>query len=112
MSDPHAAKAAVLDDEPKTPMWLPALGAALFVTVGLWWAVTPSTPPVSDDGQAPSESASAAAAAPSLRPTPPPIQTQAPIQIPPPAPSPVAPAGNAPPNPSNAAKRVRMGGKP
>jgi len=39
MSDPHAAP---LDDEPRSPMWLPALGAALFVGVAIWWAVTPS----------------------------------------------------------------------
>jgi len=39
MSDPHAAQ---LDDEPRSPMWLPALGAALFVGVAVWWAVTPS----------------------------------------------------------------------
>ncbi len=30
--------------EPKTPMWLPALGAALFFTVGLVWAATPPPP--------------------------------------------------------------------
>jgi hypothetical protein len=29
--------------EPKTPMWLPAVGALLFLTVGLIWAL--STPP-------------------------------------------------------------------
>jgi hypothetical protein len=25
-------------DEPKTPMWLPAIGAALFLVFGIWWA--------------------------------------------------------------------------
>jgi hypothetical protein len=29
--------------EPNTPMWLPAVGALLFLTVGLLWAL--STPP-------------------------------------------------------------------
>ena len=29
--------------EPHTPMWLPAVGAVLFLTVGLLWAL--STPP-------------------------------------------------------------------
>ena len=29
--------------EPQTPMWLPAVGAVLFLTVGLLWAL--STPP-------------------------------------------------------------------
>lgn len=32
-------------DEPKTPMWLPALGAALFVAVGIWWATRPEEKP-------------------------------------------------------------------
>lgn len=31
--------------EPQTPMWLPAVGVALFVSVALWWAVTPKAPP-------------------------------------------------------------------
>jgi hypothetical protein len=26
-------------DEPKTPMWLPALGAALLLLLGIWWAI-------------------------------------------------------------------------
>ena len=58
MSDPHAAPA---EQEPQTPMWLPALGAALFIAVGLWWAVTPSAPPISAD-----TAASASAPAPSV----------------------------------------------
>jgi hypothetical protein len=58
MSDSHAAP---LEQEPQTPMWLPALGAALFVAVGLWWAVTPSAPPISAD-----TAASASAPAPSV----------------------------------------------
>jgi len=49
-------------------MWLPALGAALFVSVALWWAVTPSAPPIAPDDAA---SASAAAAAPPPPATPP-----------------------------------------
>jgi len=35
--------------EPQTPMWLPAVGAALFITVGLWWAVTPKPPKVEEE---------------------------------------------------------------
>jgi hypothetical protein len=72
MSDSHVAP---LEDEPKSPMWLPALGAALFVSVGLWWAVTPSTAPIVAD-----EAASASAAA---APTPPPqpAPTAPPTQI-------------------------------
>lgn len=47
-------------DEPKSPMWLPALGAALFITVGLWWAVTPSPPPPPEEPAVPEGAASAA----------------------------------------------------
>jgi len=32
-------------EEPKTPMWLPALGVALFLGVGIWWANRPADPP-------------------------------------------------------------------
>ena len=31
--------------EPKTPMWLPALGAVLFLMAGLIWGLTPSSTP-------------------------------------------------------------------
>jgi hypothetical protein len=37
--------------EPTTPLWLPALGAALFVAVGLVWAASPA-PGVSPDAAA------------------------------------------------------------
>jgi hypothetical protein len=105
MSDPHAAKSVAVDDEPKTPMWLPALGAALFVSVGLWWAVTPAAPPVADADQAASASASAPA------PTPPPApQPTPPPQAPSPRPAVSVPA--APPNASGMAKRPRPGAKP
>jgi hypothetical protein len=54
--------------EPKTPMWLPALGAVLFLTVGLLWAL--STPPQDARDLAAAAAASAsAAAAPSAAPT-------------------------------------------
>jgi translation initiation factor IF-2 len=69
MSDPHGPPA--VDDEPKTPMWLPALGAALFLSAGLWWAVRPEPPPP----PAPVASASApitAPPAPAPTPVPPP----------------------------------------
>jgi hypothetical protein len=32
-------------DEPKTPMWLPALGGALFLALGIWWIARPAEPP-------------------------------------------------------------------
>jgi hypothetical protein len=31
--------------EPKTPNWMPALGAFLFFAVGVWWLATPSSTP-------------------------------------------------------------------
>jgi hypothetical protein len=67
MSDPHASAAATVDDEPKSPMWLPALGGALFIAVGLWWAVTPAPPP-----PAPAPVASASPPATTAAPAPPP----------------------------------------
>jgi hypothetical protein len=90
MSDPHASASSPAEDEPKTPMWLPALGAALFVSAGLWWAVTPGAPPppVADE---PVASASAPATAPpTIAPRP------QPVPVPPStAPNPV-PRGMAP----------------
>jgi hypothetical protein len=86
MSDPHASASAPAEDEPKTPMWLPALGAALFISVGLWWAVTPGAPPPPTDEAVASASAPALAvptAAPTPQPTParPPTQGLAPAPI-------------------------------
>jgi hypothetical protein len=84
MTDPHSDPPSSTDDEPETPVWLPALGFALFIVGGLAWAVTPpiqsATPP----------------------PLPPPVVVQAP---PPPTAQPVAtapapqPSPNAPANP-------------
>ena len=104
MSDPQAAKAAVVDDEPKTPMWLPALGAALFAFVGLWWAVTPSSAPPADADQAASASAAATPPPPAPTPTPPPPQPVRPAQ-------PVAPVVSAIPMPSNQGKGAPGGGQ-
>ena len=49
--------------EPSTPMWLPAVGALLFLTAGLAWAL--STPPAesADLSAVPAGSATAAATA-------------------------------------------------
>jgi hypothetical protein len=49
--------------EPSTPMWLPAVGALLFLTAGLAWALT--TPPAesADLSAVPAGSATAMAAA-------------------------------------------------
>jgi hypothetical protein len=75
MSDPHASASAPAEDEPKTPMWLPALGATLFVSAGLWWAVTPGDPLPGADQPVASASAPATAA-------PPPAPTAAPRPLP------------------------------
>ena len=36
------------EQEPQTPMWLPALGVVLFLIAGIWWATrngpSPQTP--------------------------------------------------------------------
>jgi hypothetical protein len=36
--------------EPKTPMWLPALGATLFLLAGIWWAWSSSAAANAADG--------------------------------------------------------------
>jgi hypothetical protein len=60
MSDqsPHAHDAP--PPEPQTPMWLPALGVALFVGAAVWWATRPAPPPPPPVEAAASASASAA----------------------------------------------------
>lgn len=40
-SDHHHTPAAL--PEPQTPMWLPALGIVLFLTVGFIWGLMPSS---------------------------------------------------------------------
>ncbi len=65
-------------DEPRTPMWLPALGALLFLAVIGWWLGGPAEP---TQGAAASASASAAtsgSAAPgrAAPPSPPPVRGQ------------------------------------
>ena len=112
MSDPHAAKPVAVDDEPKTPMWLPALGAALFTSIGLWWAVTPADPPPAAVDQA--VSASAATAVPALAgqaPQAPPAVQPMP-QPQPTMPRPTMSAGAAPPIPSGAVQMRQKRGKP
>jgi hypothetical protein len=63
-------------------MWLPALGAALFVAVGLWWAVTPPAAPPPAPETSVSGSAGAAAAVTALA-TAPAAVTHPPLQQPP-----------------------------
>jgi hypothetical protein len=67
MSDLHAAP---VEDEPRTPMWLPALGAALFVGAGLWWVLTPSAAPIVAEAAASASTPVAPAAPVALAPAP------------------------------------------
>ncbi|MEO9233386.1 MAG: hypothetical protein ABI421_08645 [Polyangiaceae bacterium] len=57
--------------EPKTPMWLPALGLALFLLVGVFWATRPAPyvppPPAPVASAAATGSAAPAAPAPPTR---------------------------------------------
>ncbi len=65
-SDHHAHEPPA-PPEPKTPMWLPALGAVLFLTAGLLWALSPSAKSESDTGADTAGSAAADAGAPGQR---------------------------------------------
>ena len=63
----HAEDAAEAHDhgppppaEPHTPMWLPAVGALLFLSAGLAWALTTPPPETTDLSAIPAGSASAA----------------------------------------------------
>ena len=47
--------------EPKTPMWLPAVGAVLFLTVGLIWGLSSPSKEETADAQGAAPAASAAA---------------------------------------------------
>jgi hypothetical protein len=59
--------------EPHTPMWLPAVGAVLFLTVGLIWALsTPPKDPTETMGTPTGTVVSAAAPTPTPPPAPPP----------------------------------------
>ena len=69
--------------EPQTPMWLPAVGAVLFLAVGLIWALsTPPKDPTETMGSPVGTVVQQAAATQKAPPPPPP---------PTPAPAPVAP---------------------
>jgi hypothetical protein len=67
MSDPHGSPPRLRDDEPASPLWLPALGAALFIALAVWWATLPSAarpPATAGAGGAPSGAQPAGAAPP------------------------------------------------
>ena len=73
-------------DEPKTPLWLTALGGGLFLALAIaWLGARPSEPTLSELSPAPSASASASAVE---APPPPPPAQPAPALLPAPTPTP------------------------
>lgn len=50
--------------EPKTPMWLPAVGAVLFLMVGLFWGLSGPSKDATDEAAAAGTASAAPAAAP------------------------------------------------
>jgi hypothetical protein len=74
-------------DEPKTPLWLTALGGGLFLALAIaWLAARPGEPTLSE--LSPAASASASASAVEAPPPPPPAPPPAPALLPAPAPTP------------------------
>jgi hypothetical protein len=66
-ADDHETHGPPAPPEPKTPMWLTALGAVLFLAAGLWLAVSssgssPKDADASDAGTAAAQGGDAAAA--------------------------------------------------
>jgi hypothetical protein len=53
MTDPHGTATAPGDDEPRSPAWLPGLGAALFILAGLVWAASGRAPPTAAPSPSP-----------------------------------------------------------
>ncbi len=71
MSDPAHAQPPP-PPEPRTPLWLPAVGAALFALAGIGWALDTEKPPPPPAEDAPTAVAvKAAAPAPAPTPAPP-----------------------------------------
>ncbi|HTB75693.1 MAG TPA: hypothetical protein VK762_20725 [Polyangiaceae bacterium] len=104
MTDSHADPQSP-DVEPETPVWLPALGFALFVVGGVAWAVTPpvvsaTPPPLPPPIVAPATPPPAPQAAPPSAPQPvqaPPANPPQPLQRPGgPVPKQLLPGAHAP----------------
>jgi hypothetical protein len=91
MNEPHSPSPQA--DEPRTPLWLTAVGVALFLSAGLWWAVrpAPSAPPV-----AAVPVAADSAPPPTVAPPPPPASGSARLAVTPPAMPSSSAAGNDP----------------
>ena len=72
-ADAHAGHGAPPGPpEPKTPLWLSAVGAVLFLSVGLWWALTAPPNDSSEIMGSPAGAAAPADPPPQRTPTPPP----------------------------------------
>lgn len=94
MTDSHSDPPSSTDDEPETPVWLPALGFALFVVGGVAWAVTP---PLASAMPPPLPAPSVVAASPPPPPTAIAPTASAPAASAPAAPLPVPPRPGGPP---------------
>jgi len=113
--DDHAHDAEPSDelaaDEPKTPLWLTALGGALFLVLAIAWLVARS-----DDASTTAAAAASASAAPAAAPTnPTPVAAPpppSPPPPPPPAPAVTAPTKGHPDIPTLPRKRGLKGTKP
>ncbi len=71
MMNPRAMEHGHDQDEPQTPMWLPALGVALFLAYGIWWATRPTPLPPPEPEAAASASVAASAPPPGAQNVPP-----------------------------------------
>ena len=93
--EPHDAHAVepsdeLAADEPKTPLWLTALGGGLFLLLVIGWLAARSMEPQEGDQAAAASASASAVAAPAA---PPPAVVPPPPPAPPPSPLPaVAPA--------------------
>jgi hypothetical protein len=108
--DAHSATAHAheepIPEEPKTPLWLTALGGGLFFLLAVGWLATLATEPKGDDASAASASA-AVVAPPHAKPAaPPPMPPPAPPAIAaPPPPIPAPPPPIPPPGAAKPAKK-------
>jgi cell division protein FtsN len=84
-------------DEPKTPLWLTALGGGLLVLLAIAWLATRPAQQTLSELTPPAETAAPEPAVPAPAPAPPPqpVAAPAPMPVPVPVPAPVASAKGA-----------------